>query len=61
MNPYQLIDALCHITSLQADIIRRQQAVIMQHGIEVEDPEMERLLAAAEEKLNGAERQMRNI
>ena len=37
MNQYELIDKLCAITTMQADIIRRQQAVIMQHGIEVED------------------------
>lgn len=51
MNPYELIDNLCEITSMQADIIRRQQAVIAQHGIEMEDCNLEFNLHEAAEKL----------
>lgn len=61
MNPYQLIESLCSITSLQADIIRRQQALIMQHGIEVEDPTLERFLESAESGLDEVEMEMRKI
>ena len=51
MNPYELIDNLCEITSMQADIIRRQQAVIAQHGIEMEDGNLEFNLHEAAKKL----------
>lgn len=61
MNNYQLIDELCRITSLQADIIRRQQSVIMQHGIEVEDPAISETLEQAEEKMDIVEMELRNV
>lgn len=61
MNPYELIDHLCEITSIQADIIRKQQAVIAQHGIEAPDSRMQELTGQAEEWLDHAERELRKI
>ena len=34
MSDYELIEILCATTSILADIARRQQAIIMQHGID---------------------------
>ncbi|MDO5391048.1 MAG: hypothetical protein Q4F24_08195 [Eubacteriales bacterium] len=55
MNPYELIDRLCDITTMQADIIRKQQAVIMQHGIEIESQELDELLRNAELRMDQVE------
>ena len=40
VSAYELIDELCAITAVQADIIRKLQSVIMQHGISVDDSSM---------------------
>lgn len=61
MNTYELIDSLCEITSKQADIIRRQQAVIMQHGIEVEDPVLEKIMMETESRLDLVEMDLRKV
>ncbi len=61
MNPYQLIDTLCSITSLLADIIRKQQSVIMQHGIEIDDPLMQEQLERSEEMLDTVEFDLRRL
>lgn len=61
MNPYELIDHLCEITSIQADIIRKQQSVIMQHGIEIQDSRLQELTGQAGEWLDRAEKDLRKI
>lgn len=61
MNPYELIDRLCGVVTLQADIIRKQQAVIMQHGIEMEDSRLKEQLKQMEDVLDFAEYEMRTI
>lgn len=61
MNTYELIDSLCEITSKQADIIRRQQAVMMQHGIEVADPVLEKIMMETEARLDQVEMDLRKV
>lgn len=61
MNPFKLIDILCQITSIQADIIRKQQAVIMQHGIEIADETMDQQIEEASGMLDQAEMDLRKI
>lgn len=61
MNPFKLIDILCRITSIQADIIRKQQAVIMQHGIEIADETMDQQIEEASGMLDQAEMDLRKI
>ncbi len=61
MNPFKLIDILCQITSIQADIIRKQQAVIMQHGIEIEDETLDQQIDEASRMLDQAEMDLRKI
>lgn len=61
MNPFKLIDILCQITSIQADIIRKQQAVIMQHGIEIEDETLDQQINEASRMLDQAEMDLRKI
>lgn len=61
MNPFKLIDILCQITSIQADIIRKQQAVIEQHGIEVADETLDRQIEEASGMLDQAEMDLRKI
>lgn len=61
MNLYALIDKMCEVTSIMADIIRKQQAVIEQHGIEVEDPELDRQLDSMDVILDETELTARNI
>lgn len=61
MNPFKLIDILCQITSIQADIIRKQQAVIMQHGIEIQDETLDQQINEASRMLDQAEMDLRKI
>lgn len=61
MNPFKLIDILCQITSIQADIIRKQQAVIMQHGIEIADETLDQQIEEASGMLDQAEMDLRKI
>ena len=61
MNPFKLIDILCQITSIQADIIRKQQAVIMQHGIEIADETLDQQIDEASRMLDQAEMDLRKI
>ena len=61
MNPFKLIDILCQITSIQADIIRKQQAVIMQHGIEIADETLDQQINEASRMLDQAEMDLRKI
>lgn len=61
MNPFKLIDILCQITSIQADIIRKQQVVIMQHGIEIEDETLDQQIDEASRMLDQAEMDLRKI
>ena len=61
MNPFKLIDILCQITSIQADIIRKQQAVIMQHGIEIEDETLDQQINEASRMLDQAAMDLRKI
>lgn len=61
MNPFKLIDILCQITSIQADIIRKQQAVITQHGIEIEDETLDQQINEASRMLDQAEMDLRKI
>ena len=61
MNPFKLIDILCQITSIQADIIRKQQAVIEQHGIEIADETLDQQIEEASGMLDQAEMDLRKI
>lgn len=61
MNPFKLINILCQITSIQADIIRKQQAVIMQHGIEIADETLDQQIEEASGMLDQAEMDLRKI
>lgn len=61
MNPYELIDCLCAITSLQADIIRKQQSVISQNGILLIDKTLDFELSEATQKLDDIENHLRKI
>ena len=61
MNPYELIDCLCAITSLQADIIRKQQSVISQNGILLIDKTLDFELSEATQKLDDIENHIRKI
>lgn len=61
MNPFKLIDILCQITSIQADIIRKQQAVVMQHGIEIADETLDQQIEEASGMLDQAEMDLRKI
>lgn len=61
MSPYDLIDCLCEITSLQADIIRKQQSVISQNGILLIDKTLDLELSEATQKLGDIENHLRKI
>ena len=61
VNPYELIDCLCAITSLQADIIRKQQSVISQNGILLIDKTLDFELSEATQKLDDIENHLRKI
>ena len=61
MNFFKLIDMLCEVTSIMADIVRKQQAVIEQHGIRVDDPELDRQLTSMDAILDETELEARNI
>ena len=51
MNVFKLIDMLCEVTSIMADIVRKQQAVIEQHGIQIDDPELDRQLTSMDAEM----------
>lgn len=55
MVPFKLFDELCEATTIMADIIRKQQAVIEQHGIEIEDPVLNCQIDRVEELLDDTE------
>lgn len=55
MVPFKLFDELCEAITIMTDIIRKQQAVIEQHGIEMEDPVLSRQFDRMEELLDGTE------
>ena len=61
MNPLKLIDILCQITSIQADITRKQQAVILQHGIEIADETLDHQIEEASGMLDQMEMDLRKI
>ncbi len=61
MIPFKLFDELCEATTIMADIIRKQQAVIEQHGIEMEDPVLNCQIDRMEEILDGTEMAARKI
>lgn len=61
MSQYDLIDCLCEITSLQADIIRKQQSVISQNGILLIDKTLDLELSEATQKLGDIENHLRKI
>lgn len=61
MSPYDLIDCLCEITSLQADIIRKQQSVISQNWILLIDKTLDLELSEATQKLGDIENHLRKI
>ena len=61
MNPFKLIDILCQLTSIPAAIIRKQQAVIMQHGIEIADETLDQQIEEASGMLDQAEMDLRKI
>lgn len=61
MNVFKLIDMLCEVTSTMADIVRKQQAVIEQHGIQIDDPELDRQLTSMDAILDETELEARNI
>lgn len=61
MNVFKLIDMLCEVTSIMADIVRKQQAVIEQHGIQIDDPELDRQLTSMDTILDETELEARNI
>lgn len=61
MNTFRLIDMLCEVTSIMADIVRKQQVVIEQHGIQIDDPELDRQLTSMDAILDETELEARNI
>ena len=61
MNVFKLIDMLCEVTSIMADIVRKQQAVIEQHGIQIDDPELDRQLTSMDAILDETELEARYI
>ena len=61
MNVFKLIDMLCEVTSIMADIVRKQQAVIEQHGIQIDDLELDRQLTSMDAILDETELEARNI
>lgn len=61
MNLLKLLDEMCEVTTIMADIIRKQQAVIEIHDIEVEDPELDHKLRTMDEILDRTELAARNL
>lgn len=61
MNLLKLVDKMCEVTSIMADIIRKQQAVIEQHDIKIDDPDLECQLISMDTILDETELTARNI
>ena len=61
MNTLELIDSLCGIATKLSDIVRKQQYIIAQHGIEVEDSDMKRSIEDAENKMDLIELNLRGL
>lgn len=61
MNTLELIDSLCDVTAKLSDIVRKQQYIIAQHGIEVEDPAMKRAIEDAENEMGLIEMNLRGL
>lgn len=57
MGLYEIIERLCDVTNLQADIIRKQAEVIAQADIALNDDELQKMCdtAAAELEIIGGE------
>lgn len=55
MGLYEIIERLCDVTNLQADIIRKQAEVIAQADIALNDDELQKMCdtAAAELEIIG--------
>lgn len=54
MSLFESFDMICEVISIMVAIIRKQQTVIEQHKIEVEDVELERQINSVEKFLNDA-------
>lgn len=61
MNTIELIDSLCDVTAKLSDIVRKQQYIIAQHGIEVEDSEIKRAIEDAENEMDLIELNFRGL
>lgn len=61
MNLLKLLDEMCNVTTIMADIIRKQQVVIEMHGIEIEDPDLDRKLRTMDEILDKTELAARKL
>lgn len=61
MSTPELVDILCDVTTKLSDIVRKQQYIIAQHGIEVEDSDMKRSIEDAENKMDLIELNLRGL
>ncbi len=53
MSDIELIDKLCDVTTVLADIVRKQAAIIQQHGLILDDGgSLEALIKEADEQLD---------
>lgn len=59
MSTAELIDRLCAVNVILTDIVRKQAAIIQQHGIEVVDGDVEAKIQKAEEENDILEYNMR--
>lgn len=59
MSTAELIDALCEVTTILADTVRKQQSVINQHGIQMDDGALEEQISREDELLDRIEMEMR--
>lgn len=56
MSDIELIDRLCKVTTILADIVGKQAAIIQQHGLILEDDgSLEALRREADEQLDDIE------
>lgn len=61
MNLFKILDKMCEVVSIMSDIVRKQQAVIEQHGIEIDDLELDRQLERVDKILDEEEMEARNL
>lgn len=61
MNLFKMLDKMCEVVSIMSDIVHKQQAVIEQHGIEIDDPELDRQLGRMDKILDEEELEARSL